>query len=259
MVLGQTGNGLDLRRVMDEGKVLLVALGRCDGETRRLLGSLIVTGLEQAAVSRHDIPASERRPFYAYIDEFQDFAANPGSVKSLAQILSECRKFGLHLTLAHQNLSQLSERMLGAIGNIQVRVIFGVARRDAEWFAREVGHIDTAAVKRESQTEIQHPVYAPMMEQWERWTVQLKQQPARQAFVAGHDGRVRQIWTMTIPPYTATLEDVERFRAASAQFHGMPYAKAECLLAQRLRGEVHGKTSADMACPSPAEIVPIHL
>lgn len=226
LVLGQRENCLNLRHIMDEGKVLLVDLGRCDGETRRLLGSLLVTGLEQAAVSRQDVPGAERRPCYAYIDEFQDFAANPGSVKSLAQILSECRKFGLHLTLAHQNLSQLSERMLGAIGNIQTRVIFGVARRDAEWFAREVGRVDTGAVKDEPRTDTQHPLYAPLAEQWEEWAVQLTDQPARRAFVAGHDGVSKPIWTMTIPSYSASDEQVERLQRNSLAYHGKPRCQA---------------------------------
>lgn len=233
LVLGQREDRLDLRRVMDEGRVLLVDLGRCDGETRRLLGSLLVTGLEQAAASRHDLPGEARRPCYAYVDEFQDFAANPGSVKSLAQILSECRKFGLHLTLAHQSLSQLSERMLGAIGNVQTKVIFGVSRRDAEWFAREVGWVDTGAVKSEPHTDTQHPLYSPLAEQWEAWTARLRDQPGRRAVVAGFDGAVNGIWTTTIPPYRASAEAVEAFRRASAARHGIPLAEAERCLAER--------------------------
>lgn len=245
LVLGQPQNRLDLRATMDEGRVLLVDLGRCDGETRRLLGSLLVTGLEQAAASRQDVPRASRRACYAYIDEFQDFAANPGSVKSLAQILSECRKFGLHLTLAHQNLSQLSERMLGAIGNIQTKVIFGVARRDAEWFAREVGWADTDAVKHEARTENQHPLFSPLAEQWEAWTTRLKHQPARQALVAGFDGSSTAIWTMTIPSYRTTDEEVEIFRRASGQQHGVPYAVAKAQLsASEARTEPPGTPPA---------------
>ncbi len=230
VVLGQRENRLDLRRVMDEGKVLLVDLGRCDGETRRLLGSLLVTGLEQAAASRQDVPREQRRACYAYIDEFQDFAANPGSVKSLAQILSECRKFGLHLTLAHQNLSQLNERMIGAIGNIQTRVIFGLARRDAEWFAHEVGRVDTQAVKRDAQTEVQHPVFAPLSEQWEDWAVQLQDQPARQALVSGHDGTVRRIWTLPVPRYRVSDEDVCETCAVLVKRHGISHHQASANL-----------------------------
>ncbi|MBA3530309.1 MAG: type IV secretion system DNA-binding domain-containing protein [Ardenticatenales bacterium] len=247
-VLGQRANHLNFRSLMDQGQVLLVDLGRCDGETRRLLGSLIVTSLEQAAVSRHDLPLEERRPCYAYIDEFQDFAANPGSAKSLAQILSECRKFGLHLTLAHQNLSQLSERMLGALGNIQTRIIFGVSRRDAEWFAREVGRVNTTAIKRESQTDTQHPVYAPLPDQWEEWTMRLKEQPTRRALLADEWG-VSSLWTMPIPRYTASLADVEHFWTASGRVHG-----SAC---QETPKEVAPPQAT--SAPSPAAIVPIPL
>ncbi len=119
LMLGQRENRLDFRQVMDEGKVLIVDLGHCDGETRRLVGSLIVTAMEQAALSRKDQPTQERRPFYFYIDEFQDFCANESSMTTLAHIFSESRKFGLHLTLAHQTLGQMSnDRLQSALGNM---------------------------------------------------------------------------------------------------------------------------------------------
>jgi len=266
LALGQRENALDFRAIMDEGKVLLVDLGRCDGETRRLLGSLIVTGLEQAAVGRHDLPLEERRPFYAYIDEFQDFAANPGSVKSLAQILSECRKFGLHLTLAHQSLSQIGERMRGALGNVQTKVVFGVARADAEWFAREIGQVDPEAIKHEAQTDTQHPVFSPLGDQWEQLTAHLKLQPSRRATVAAQDGTVAQIWTISIPPYTASPEAVEAFRAESARLHGRPHRQVEQLLARDLvdrspatNGSQKGRArqSGDIPEHVPDAVVPV--
>ncbi len=109
-ILGASENRLDFKQIMNEGKVLIVDLGRCDPETRRLVGSLVTTGMEMAAMSRID-EVGERRPFYMFIDEFQDFSANEGAAKTLAQILSECRKFGLYLHLAHQTLGQLHSRI----------------------------------------------------------------------------------------------------------------------------------------------------
>jgi hypothetical protein len=106
-------------------------------------------------------------------------------------------------------------------------VIFGVARRDAEWLAREVGSVDTQAIKHESQTDTQHPVFAPLAEQWEEWAVALKCQPARQALVAGHDGSVRRIWTLPIPRYTATDEMLEEMRRASLRRYGISRVQAE--------------------------------
>jgi hypothetical protein len=76
---------------MDRGQILLCDLGRVDAETRRLLGSLIVTGLEQAALSRQDTPSDQRRPFTLLLGEFQDYCANAGSAQTLARILAERR------------------------------------------------------------------------------------------------------------------------------------------------------------------------
>jgi type IV secretory pathway TraG/TraD family ATPase VirD4 len=71
----------------------------------------VTTGMEMAAMSRIDEPG-ERKPFYMFMDEFQDFSANEGAAKTLAQILSECRKFGLYLHLAHQTVGQLHSHQL---------------------------------------------------------------------------------------------------------------------------------------------------
>jgi hypothetical protein len=220
-VLGQKQNHLDLRQVMDEGKVLLVDLGRCDGETRSLLGSLLVTSLEQAAASRHDLPPEKRRPFYAYIDEFHDFAANAGSVKTLSHVLAESRKLGVHLTLAHQTLSQLDRQLIGALGNVHTKILFGLSRQDAELFAREAGQINPTAVKDDPNVGWQHPLYQPMQEQWEGWTTDLQFQRERQAIVTETNGVVTPIWTRAIPRYTASLAEVDNFRQQSAEYHGV--------------------------------------
>ena len=84
---------------MDSGKVLMVNLRTPDEETRNLLGSLLMTMFEQAALARESIPKPQRRRFFLFVDEFQKFTANEGSVTTLAEILSECRKYGLHLDL----------------------------------------------------------------------------------------------------------------------------------------------------------------
>lgn len=101
-MLGQKKNSLNIRKIMDEGKVLFVDLGDCDDETKRLFGTLIVTGFEQAALSRARAPLESRKPYYLYIDEFQDFACHPGAAKTFSQMLSQVRKFGLHMILANQ-------------------------------------------------------------------------------------------------------------------------------------------------------------
>ena len=169
LMLGQKENAIPFREIMDGQKVLICDLGRVDGETRRLLGSLIVTGLEQAALSRKDTPRHERRPFFFLIDEFQDYCANEGSVQTLARILSECRKFGLHLGLAHQTLSQLGGgRLQGALENAQIKVIFGTGRQTAQALVEELFVPDTEKVKHEVEDERQRARVPPHLRIAER-------------------------------------------------------------------------------------------
>ena len=134
-VLGSGKEGLDLRKVMDEGKILVAALskGKLGEQASALLGALLVAGFEEAALSRADIPEDQRRDFYIYIDEFQTFAT-----ESIAGILQEARKYRLNLIIAHQYLGQLEETVRGAIfGNIGTLVSFRVGAEDAEYLARE--------------------------------------------------------------------------------------------------------------------------
>jgi hypothetical protein len=213
--------------MMDEGKVLLADLGHCDEESQKLIGNLITTGIEQAAFSRHETPTAARRAFYLYIDEFQDFSASAGSVKTLSKILSGARKFGLHLTLAHQNLSQLSERMKGAvIGNVWTKVIFGVSEDDAYEFARFVGlgNVDPTTIKHEAQTETQHPLIAPLAEQRHEWATALANQKPHQAVVRDHEGKTKVIWTVPIEK-TGASEQLKPIREASLKQHGVPLSE----------------------------------
>jgi hypothetical protein len=114
LIPGQKENRRSFREIMDGRKVLIGDRGRVDGKTPRLLGSLIVTGPERAALSRKDVPKSQRRPFFSLIDDFQDYCANEGSVQTLARILSECRRSCLHLGLAHQTSASWAEAGLKA-------------------------------------------------------------------------------------------------------------------------------------------------
>jgi hypothetical protein len=103
VMLGQSANHLDFRAIMDEGKVLLLDLGRSDGETSRLIGTLVTTGLERAMRRRKN-----QDLWNLTIDEFAGYVANEGSVQTLAHVFSEGRKFRMSMTVAHQDLSQLT-------------------------------------------------------------------------------------------------------------------------------------------------------
>ncbi|MCH7687282.1 MAG: type IV secretion system DNA-binding domain-containing protein [Planctomycetes bacterium] len=134
-IVGQPRNGLDLRRAMDEGQIVLVNLskGRVGEDAANMLGSLLVTQLQLDAMSRADIPPHDRRPFFVYIDEFQNFAT-----ESFPAILSEARKFGLGLIAAHQYLDQVPRETAKAVfGNVGTLISFQVGADDAELLARQ--------------------------------------------------------------------------------------------------------------------------
>lgn len=219
-LLGASDNRLDFRAIMDRGQVLIVDLGNCDGETRRLVGSLVVTGLEMAALSRKDQPG-QRRPFYLFLDEFQDFCAGDGAAKTLAQILSECRKFGLHLHLAHQTLGQVQHRVASALGNVDIKVVFAVDREDAEVMAKKLFAMDTEEVKHEAQTETQHPLFSPLPEQWERAVAGIQELPPRTALIKRRGRGVVQVRTQRIAPYRIDAGAVEELLARLAGTHGV--------------------------------------
>lgn len=126
---------LDLRKIMDEGKILFVNLakGKIGGDNSALLGALLVSQIGMAALSRADIPEKDRRDFYLYLDEFQNF-----TTLSMATMLSELRKYHLSLIIAHQYLSQLDPEVRDAVlGNVGTLISFRIGLKDAELISRE--------------------------------------------------------------------------------------------------------------------------
>ncbi len=135
-ILSGARSSFDLRRVMDEGKILVVNLakGKIGEGPAALLGSLLVSHLSLAAMERADRPQEERRDFYLYLDEFHTFAT-----LTLATMLSELRKYRLNLILAHQYLSQLETEVRDAVfGNAGTFIAFRVGALDAPIVAREL-------------------------------------------------------------------------------------------------------------------------
>jgi len=134
-IIGQVKSTIDMRKIMDEGKILILNLskGRIGEDNSRLLGALLITKLQLAAMSRVDIPEEERRDFYLYVDEFQNFAT-----QSFANILSEARKYRLNLTLGHQYITQMEEEVRDAVfGNVGTLVLFRIGAEDAEFLEKE--------------------------------------------------------------------------------------------------------------------------
>lgn len=140
-IVGQVKSTFDLRKIMDEKKIMILNLskGKIGEDTMQLLGSMIVTKLYLAAMSRVDVPEKNRQDFYLYVDEFQNFAT-----ESFADILSEARKYRLNLTIAHQYVEQLPEEVAAAVfGNVGTLVCFRVGANDAESLVKEFAPVFT--------------------------------------------------------------------------------------------------------------------
>ena len=136
-ILGQIRSRIDARFMMDNKRLFIadVSKGRLGADKANLLGALLVTQFELAAMSRVDVPEAERRDFHLYVDEFQSFASD-----SFVTILSEARKYRLCLTLSHQYGDQVREEIRDAVfGNVGSIMAFRVGRRDAELLEREFG------------------------------------------------------------------------------------------------------------------------
>jgi hypothetical protein len=135
-IIGQPKSTFNIREIMDEGKILIVNLskGLIGEDNAAILGAFLVTKIQLAAMSRSDIPNIEdRRPFYLYVDEFQNFATD-----SFATILSEARKYALNLTVANQYISQMTDTVRDAVfGNVGTMISFRVSADDSPILAKQ--------------------------------------------------------------------------------------------------------------------------
>jgi CxxC-x17-CxxC domain-containing protein len=142
-IIGQVQSEINMRKIMDEGKIFIANLskGKIGEDNSRLLGALLITKLQLAAMSRVDIPEEERKDFFLYVDEFQNFVT-----EAFVSILSEARKYRLSLVLANQYLAQLDEmtplgkstRVRDAVfGNVGTIIVFRVGAEDAEFLTEE--------------------------------------------------------------------------------------------------------------------------
>lgn len=140
-IVGQTRSAFDVREIMDDQKILIMNLskGRIGEDNSALLGAMMITKIQLAAMGRVDMPEEDRKDFYLYVDEFQNFAT-----ESFANILSEARKYRLNLILANQYITQVDEIVRDAIfGNAGTIVSFRVGAADAEYLEKEFEPIFT--------------------------------------------------------------------------------------------------------------------
>ena len=143
-IVGQVKSSINIRKVMDEQKIIIMNLskGKIGEDNSRLLGALLITKLQLASMSRVDIPEQERKDFFLYVDEFQNFAT-----KSFINILSEARKYRLALILGHQYIMQMEEDGVkeAVFGNVGTVISFRVGAEDAEYLEKEFVPDFTAA------------------------------------------------------------------------------------------------------------------
>jgi len=136
-ILGQIRSRIDARFMMDDGRIFIadVSKGKLGADKSNLIGALLVTQFELAAMSRANIAESQRKDFFLYVDEFQSFASD-----SFVSILSEARKYRLCLTLSHQYTTQVRPEIRNAVfGNVGSIVSFRVGQHDAELLEKEFG------------------------------------------------------------------------------------------------------------------------
>lgn len=134
-MIGQQKNSLDFEKFMNEGKIVLInaSKGKLGDDNAALLGSMFITKIQQAALARAKIPEEQRKDFYFYVDEFQNFATD-----AFSSILSEARKYHLDLTIAHQYIAQLPDEVKAtAFGNVGSMIAFAVGGDDAAYLAKE--------------------------------------------------------------------------------------------------------------------------
>lgn len=138
-VIGQVRSRISIRRVIDERRIFIgnLSKGRLGEDKSNLLGAMLVSQFQSAAMGRADVPEHERSDFLLFVDEFQNFSSD-----SFASILSELRKYRLGLVLSHQYIAQLNDRIRDAVfGNVGTLISFRVGESDAERLSREYGDV----------------------------------------------------------------------------------------------------------------------
>jgi hypothetical protein len=234
-------SSFSLREAMDSQKIVLIKLERGKlKENGDLLGSLLMTKLKLAAFSRSDLPKEKRTPFYLYIDEFQNFAT-----KTFIETLSEARKYGLSLMMAHQNLSQLPEDLQDSIlTNCGIQICFRVSRKDAERIAKEFFETTGTEIKtmKISPKSSDYDFYS-YSEEWEIYIKELQSLPDR-VFYAKHkrEGGVIPLYTEEVLPayefFEVGKEEYEEI-LKNTQF-GMSYLRKREIKEEKLK-EIEAK------------------
>ena len=240
-MVGQAHSTVDLRQWMDDGVIALVDLAK--GRLKRnsdLVGALFVAKIQEAALSRVDLPERNRRPYRLVVDEFQNYAT-----RSFEEILSEARKYGLCLVMANQTLTQLERTLLASVlGNCQVQISFRCSRDDAEKLARQAFRATGKQIKfqlkgRElfSTDPRSNPVFIPVAEEMEGYINFLLDLAPREALlnVRGEGSPVP--FRTADAPDRATPPEMQALRTRLLARAARPRAEVRLEIAQRTANE----------------------
>jgi hypothetical protein len=226
--LGSMDNRLSFRELIDSGRSLIVNLALPHHDARHLFGCLLTVGMESAALARAD-NLTQRVPHHLVIDEFSQFMAQ--SETALTRMLSETRKYQLFCVMAHQNWTQASERLKGALQNVGIEMILKSGRMDAEYSARILGSVDPMQVKHlvedDKAEERSHPAYLSLPEQWEKQVQAIQRLGIGQAFIRLPDDSVHTVKTAALPQVTVPKEAVEIVRRRYLERYFEPINSAQ--------------------------------
>jgi type IV secretion system coupling TraD/TrwB family protein len=210
-IVGQASPAVSMRAVMAENKVLLVHIpkGLIGAETAQLLGCLVLTSLWQAAAERAALAPGERQPFGLYVDEVQDFAASPVPWE---EMFAQGRKYGLSLTVAHQNLGQLPRELREVVlANARSKVAFALSIADAKTI---------------------EPLFAPSLTSAD---LQALDAYSVAAIVALDNGGTARPVTLSTPPLPESITSRQAVRDSSRRLYARPRAEVEAALRRQVR------------------------
>ncbi len=207
-MLGQRRSSVHLREILDGGHILIANLskGQLGEDAAALLGAVLVAGIQLAAYARADQPEHKRRPFLLVVDEFPSF-----TTESFGELLSEARKYGLALVLAHQHLAQLDDRLRASVlGNVGTTIMFRVGGEDAQTLVSDFGPEFSA----EDLTRLG------------RFEVALR--------LAVEGQTTRPFSALTLPPDATVVGHSGVIRAASAERYGRPVLEVDRVIREQL-------------------------
>jgi hypothetical protein len=242
--LGQPDNLLNIRQLMDQGQSLIVNLGNIpDAETRKLIGALLLVQIEQAALSRTDIPPKARRAWTVLIDEWPSFAAADGAIGT---ILDQTRKFGLRLYLAAQATGQVgSERLQAALENCAVNITFGLGRESAVDQSRQIATLDPLRYRADPYTG--RPQRVSNSQQFEDLAQDLEHLSPQEAYVKVASAPAVKIKTLTVPDARPDPFELRQVLATYRARYQRPRHDAEARLPRVPKTRAAGSASQPFA------------